>query len=141
LSSLKEYAELFERLNLSEMQVEEGNFKLVMKGQSCCPGTECVPEKSPETKKQIVESTSETIEVKAPLLGVFHADAEDGQILQVGGKVEKGDVMCSIEAMKLFNDVKAPEGGTIKEILVKDGELVEYNQTLFILSANSETGR
>lgn len=53
--------------------------------------------------------------------------------MKVGDRVEAGQVLCIIEAMKLMNEIEAEQAGTIKQILVKNAEPVEYGQTLFII--------
>mgnify|MGYP002409882763 CR=1 FL=1 len=72
-------------------------------------------------------------EIKSPMVGVFYAapspDAEP--FVKAGSRVKKGDVLCVIEAMKLMNEVNAEQDGTILEICVKNGDVVEYGQTLF----------
>lgn len=71
--------------------------------------------------------------VKAPMVGTFYSkpspDAEP--YVQIGQKVKKGDVLCIIEAMKLMNEIESEFDGEVIEILVKDGEAVEYGKPLF----------
>lgn len=73
--------------------------------------------------------------IKAPMVGVFYqaASPEAEPYVTVGKTVKKGDTVCIIEAMKLMNEIQAEEDGTIKEILVKDGEIIEYGQPLFVI--------
>lgn len=73
--------------------------------------------------------------VKAPIVGTFYsASSPDADpYVQVGDTVREGQVLCIIEAMKLMNEIEAESSGTIREILVKNGEPVEYGQTLFII--------
>ena len=71
--------------------------------------------------------------VKAPLLGVLSLGEGSGRI-KVGDSIKKGDVLCSIEAMKMFNDVVSPVDGIIREICAKDGDLVEYGTVLFLIA-------
>ena len=71
--------------------------------------------------------------VKAPLVGTFYKapSPEDKPFVEVGKEIHKGDVIGIIEAMKLMNEIESEVSGTIKEILVKNGEMVEYGQPLF----------
>lgn len=71
--------------------------------------------------------------IDAPIVGVFYAASAPGKApyVSTGKKVKKGDVVCIIEAMKCMNEIQAEEDGEIVEVLVKDGELVEYGQPLF----------
>lgn len=72
---------------------------------------------------------------KAPMVGTFYAASSpnDPALVSVGSSVKEGDVVCIIEAMKLFNQIDIDIGGTVKEILVENGQPVEYGQPLFIL--------
>lgn len=85
-----------------------------------------------ETKQNIEEQEEGNI-VKSPMVGTFYlkpsptADA----YVQVGKEVKKGDTLCIIEAMKLMNEIESEFSGKVLEILVKDGEAVEYGKPLF----------
>ena len=87
---------------------------------------------------QVIQSPKEEIPqegniVKSPMVGTFYMkpspDAEP--YVEVGKQVKKGDVLCIIEAMKLMNEIESEFTGEVKEILVKDGEMVEYGKPLF----------
>ena len=85
-----------------------------------------------------VVSTSEQQEgtpVKSPVVGVFYsASAPDAPAyVQVGDRVQKGQTLCIIEAMKMMNEIKAPVSGEITEILAKNEGLVEYDQTIMLI--------
>ena len=71
--------------------------------------------------------------IKAPMVGTFYSkpspDAEP--YVQIGQKVKKGDVLCIIEAMNLMNEIESEFDGEIAEVLLKDGEAVEYGKPLF----------
>ena len=71
--------------------------------------------------------------MRSPLLGVFYARV-GGEVRRVGEQVRKGDVLCTIEAMKMMNEVTSPVDGVIAEVLAADGALVEYNQELFVIA-------
>ena len=96
------------------------------------------PIKKIEEIAPAVHSTKEEIPqegniVKSPMVGTFYMkpspDAEP--YVEVGKQVKKGDVLCIIEAMKLMNEIESEFTGEVKEILVKDGEMVEYGKPLF----------
>lgn len=74
-------------------------------------------------------------EVTAPIVGTFYASPspEAGVFISVGDRVQAGQVLCIIEAMKLMNEIEAESAGVVREILVKNEEPVEYGQTLFRL--------
>ena len=71
--------------------------------------------------------------VKAPLVGTYYQSQkpEDPPLVEINSKINSGDTLCIIEAMKIFNDIEAECSGIIKEILVNNGEPVEYDQPLF----------
>lgn len=72
-------------------------------------------------------------EIVSPMVGTLYSSAtpEADKYVQVGSKVNQNTVVCIVEAMKLFNEIEAEVNGEIVEILVEDGELVEYGQPLF----------
>ncbi|MFT0544772.1 acetyl-CoA carboxylase biotin carboxyl carrier protein [Allopusillimonas ginsengisoli] len=73
--------------------------------------------------------------VKAPMVGTFYRSPNPGAspFVEVGQSVKEGDALCIIEAMKLLNEIEADKSGVIKEILVENGEPVEYGQPLFVI--------
>ncbi len=88
-----------------------------------------VPEKNSSTLEN--ETTAEI--VKSPMIGTFYSKPSptSNPYVEVGTEVKKGDVLCIIEAMKLMNEIEAEVNGKIAEILVKDGEAVDYGKPLF----------
>ncbi len=73
--------------------------------------------------------------VKAPMVGTFYRSPNPGAspFIELGQSVKEGDPLCIIEAMKLLNEIEAEKSGVIKEILVENGEPVEYGQPLFVI--------
>lgn len=137
-NSLKDYEDMFERLSLSELEVHEKNFFLKLKRD--LKSSENV-EKEPVANKNEVKNEPEAgeakavsgFEVKAPLLGVFNGSVGDKKALKKGDRVSKGDVLCTLEAMKMLNEVKSPVDGTVAKVLANEGDLVEYDQVLFVI--------
>ena len=88
-----------------------------------------------DTKPPIAENTSESTnqEILSPMPGTFYtAPSPDAEVfVKEGVAVKKGDTLCIIEAMKIMNEIEAEQSGVISEILIKNGEPVEYNQPLF----------
>ncbi|MDB5863783.1 MAG: Biotin carboxyl carrier protein of acetyl-CoA carboxylase, partial [Betaproteobacteria bacterium] len=74
--------------------------------------------------------------IKSPMVGTFYRQSAPGAkaFVEVGQAVKTGETVCIIEAMKLLNEIEADHDGVIKEILVENGQPVEYGQPLFILS-------
>lgn len=75
------------------------------------------------------------VPIKSPMVGTFYTSAnpESEPFVQVGGNVTANTVVCIIEAMKVFNEIKAEASGTIVKILVQNGKPVEYGQPLFLI--------
>lgn len=76
--------------------------------------------------------------IKSPMVGTFYAAAgpDSPPFVKVGSHVDKDTVVCIIEAMKVFNEIKAEMTGTIAKVLVQNGQGVEFNQPLFLLKAD-----
>ncbi|MDH3374776.1 MAG: acetyl-CoA carboxylase biotin carboxyl carrier protein [Gammaproteobacteria bacterium] len=73
--------------------------------------------------------------VAAPMVGTFYASSSPGAApyVQVGDRINEGDTLCIIEAMKMMNQIEADVSGVVKSIRVQNGEPVEYGQTLFVI--------
>lgn len=87
-----------------------------------------------EQNTTAAESASDNCKtIKAPMVGVFYAAAspDSSPFVTVGQRVEKGDVVCIIEAMKLMNEITAEQSGVITEVCVNNEDIVEYGQDLF----------
>lgn len=80
-------------------------------------------------------------EVAAPMVGTFYSAASPGAapFVQVGDRVNEGDTLCIIEAMKMMNQIEAEVSGTIKSIRVQNGDAVEYGQTLFVIDQRGDS--
>ena len=88
-----------------------------------------------ESKVSSVNSSSSSIanEILSPMPGTFYAapSPDADAFIKKGAEVKKGDTLCIIEAMKIMNEIESEHSGVISEILIKNGEPVEYNQPLF----------
>lgn len=90
-----------------------------------------------ENEKQIEVAEKEELQdeeiVKSPMVGTFYSKPSPNanSYVEIGQKVKKGDVLCIVEAMKLMNEIESEFDGEITEILVQDGESVEYGKPLF----------
>ena len=93
-----------------------------------------VLEKTEINEENKVEDTNKNI-VKSPMVGTFYMKPSptSDPYVEVGQRVKKGDTLCIIEAMKLMNEIESEYDGIVKEILVKDGEPVEYGKPLFVI--------
>ncbi len=94
------------------------------------------PEAAPAIQAALVPATATPgTPVKAPIVGTYYSSSSpDAPVyVKVGDSVAAGQILCIIEAMKLMNEIEAETAGTLREILVKNGEPVEYGQTLFVI--------
>ena len=84
-------------------------------------------------KEVQLDTPADLLIIKAPLVGTFYASPkpDDPPFVNIGDKIEKGDSICIIEAMKIFNDIESEFTGEIVEILVQDNDPVEFDQPLF----------
>lgn len=81
------------------------------------------------------ESKEKLLEVKSPIVGTFYRSAspDKAPYVKVGDSIKSGDVVCIVEAMKLFNEIESEVSGTIVQVLVEDASPVEYDQVLFLV--------
>ena len=148
LRKIKKLIELLEESNLSELEIKEGEESIRLSRTSLIvqqPGaltTAMVPATFPGSEALPLEPTTSATEfpeghhIKSPMVGTFYAAPKPGAkpFVQVGGKVQVGDTLCVIEAMKIFNQIEADKSGTIVAMLKENGDPVEYGETLFILN-------
>lgn len=96
---------------------------------------EVIPTPVQPVQEAVKEDTSNLHKITSPMVGTFYqSPSPDADVyVKTGSKVSKDSVVCIVEAMKLFNEIEAEVNGEIVEILVKDGQLVEYGQPLFLV--------
>lgn len=101
------------------------------------PAVSEVKNDTPEKVEQSVVCDENLHKIVSPMVGTFYQSPspESGAYVQVGSNVQNDTVVCIVEAMKLFNEIEAEVQGEIVEILVKDGQLVEYGQPLFLVKS------
>ena len=77
--------------------------------------------------------------VTAPLVGVAYlaADPKQAPFVQVGDRVKSGETLCVIEAMKMINEVPSPVSGIVKEVLIKNATMVEFDEPLFAIEEST----
>lgn len=80
-------------------------------------------------------AASNLYEIKSPIVGTFYRSPspESDPFVEVGSRVNVGNTLCIVEAMKLMNEIESDKSGTIEQILLQSGEPVEYNQVLFLI--------
>jgi acetyl-CoA carboxylase biotin carboxyl carrier protein len=82
-----------------------------------------------------VDDESKYVEVRSPMIGTFYRapSADKGPYVKVGDTISKGDTVCIVEAMKLFNEIESEVSGKIVRMLVEDAQPIEYDQPLFLV--------
>lgn len=101
---------------------------------AAAPAAPAAPAAAPEADAEPGSGAGESL-VSAPIVGTFYAapSPDADPFVKVGDRVEAGQTLCIIEAMKLMNEIEAEESGTIKQILVQNAEPVEFDQPLFVI--------
>lgn len=149
LRKLKKLIDLVEESGIAELEVTEGEEKvrIVKSGGAAreipgvAPATAPPLPTSVPAHKAAVPADAETpvlVEghvVKAPMVGTFYRASSPGAppFAEVGDTVKKGQTVCIIEAMKLMNEIETDADGVIKQILVENGQPVEYGEPLFVI--------
>lgn len=146
LEVIEKLAKLVSANELSEITIEDGDKKITVKGKKCPPPPAMAMPFMPSapTAQAAPAQTAEKAEeapvisgniVKSPIVGTFYAapSPDKPPFVKVGDNVKKGDVIMIIESMKLMNEVKSEFDGVVKEILVSDGQAVEYDQPIMII--------
>ena len=126
---LKKIIRLLKQENLSEITLWEGQRRITVRQQRVAASTQEGPQPAETPYDQEEEFT-----IFSPLVGTFYRrpSPESDPFVEDGGKVEPGDTLCIIEAMKVMNEIKAERGGRLSRTLVEDGEAVQYGQPLFL---------
>ena len=131
-------ADIAKRLDLSEIEYQVGDLRIRVARQMT---QAMVVAAAPEVRAAAVAAPIDIAlvehpgTVKSPMVGTAYLRPapESPPFVDVGSPVKAGDKILLVEAMKTFNEIIAPKGGTVKEILVGDGEPVEYGQALFVI--------
>ena len=132
---IKELTEYLNEFNLTEIEYTEKDIKVKV-SKSSGANIAAVKETKSEIKSENIklDNTSGT-EVTSPIIGTAYLAPEPGgkKFAEVGKKINKGDTIMIVEAMKRMNHVPSPIAGTIKKICVEDGQPVEYGHTIAII--------
>jgi acetyl-CoA carboxylase biotin carboxyl carrier protein len=129
MEMLREIVEFMEEKELSEVCFEEDGIRLQVKR-----GAQTIMPQAPQQVEIPTQTDAAGVEtIRATIPGTFYRSRspDDSPFVEVGDEVRTGDVLCIIEAMKLFNDIEAEFDCTILEILVDNSRPVEYDQPLF----------
>jgi acetyl-CoA carboxylase biotin carboxyl carrier protein len=151
LRKLKKLIDLVQESGIAELEITEGEEKVkIVKGGVVSVSAAAPASSAPAPEVRAAAAPAPTAAappaadaaagqeghvVKAPMVGTFYrSPSPDAKpFVEVGQAVKEGDTICIIEAMKLMNEIEADAAGTVKAILVENGQPVEYGQALFIL--------
>ncbi len=133
---IKEIISIFEQSTLSTMELEGDDLKIKLSKDGA--GSPLSVERVEQPQPKSVEHAAEIAEgdaVRSPLVGTFYAAASENAkpFVEIGQTVKQGDILCIIEAMKVMNEIHAPRSGVIREILVQDGAMVQFDEELMII--------
>lgn len=152
LRKLKTLIDLVSESNISELEITEteGKVRIVKGGgaapvqyvqtlaapqAAAAPAAAGAPAAPAVASAPAAEAVPAGHAVKSPMVGTFYRSSSPGAaaFVEVGSKVNEGDTICIIEAMKILNEIEADKSGTITQILGENGQAVEYGQPLFII--------
>lgn len=150
IRKVKKLIELLDESGIAEIEITEGEdaVRICRYSPNVAPPATAAPPPMPAPPAQaaatpsppaksmaMAEAEEEGYVVLAPMVGTFYAASSPGSppFVQVGDRVEVGDTLCIVEAMKMMNQIEAEVAGTIKSIRVQNGEPVEYGQILFVI--------
>jgi len=145
LKAIKQVVEMMKRSEISEFEIEEEGFKLRLSRKNgetqiihaaaplaVAPAPVAAPAAAPAAAAAPVDEPGISI-VKSPMVGTFYtaASPESPAFAKIGTKVGADSIVCIIEAMKVMNEIQSELSGTVTEVLVENGDAVEYGQPLF----------
>ena len=148
IRKIKKLIELVEESGISELEISEGEESVRISRSMPAANYSApvqniqIPQPAPVVAAPTVEAeviadtnTINGTTIKSPMVGTFYRtpSPESKAFVEVGQSVNVGDVLCIVEAMKMMNQIESEKAGTIKAILVENGQPVEFDQPLFII--------
>lgn len=155
LNEIQELIKFVAKQKVTEVEIEHKDFKIIIKSEkevgpttviqapmAVAPvATALTPIAAPALttaaaeKAPAAEDNSNLITIKSPMIGTFYRSSspEAGSFVNVGDTIKEGDVICIVEAMKLFNEIEAEVSGKIVKVLVDNASPIEFDQPLFLI--------
>lgn len=154
---IQELIKAINKSNISELSVEEGDFKITIKQAQtvsetqfvavqapmpqmlpqAAPAPQALPAAAPAAPAAAPApaANDKLITIKSPMIGTFYRSPSPDKpsFVNVGDDIKQGDVLCIVEAMKLFNEIESEVSGKIVKVLIDDTSPVEYDQPLFLV--------
>jgi len=144
IRKIKKLIELIEESDIVEIEIKEGEESVrlsrysatqpvVMAAPAVVPSTVAAPAAAAAEPAGAEEITGHV--VRSPMVGTFYRSPSPGAkaFVEVGQRVNSGDTLCIIEAMKILNQIEADKSGVVAKILVENAQPVEYNEPLFVI--------
>ena len=132
---IKELVDNLDEFKLTELEYQNGDTKIKVSKGTKVTNISKIPETVMSNNKAVLGDNEEGVRIKSPIIGTAYMSPEPGakKFVQIGDKIKKGQTIMIVEAMKTMNHVPATSEGTVKSILVNDGQPVEFGQTLILL--------
>jgi acetyl-CoA carboxylase biotin carboxyl carrier protein len=132
---IKELVDNLDEFKLTELEYQSGETKIKVSKASKTSIATKISDNVISNNKAVLNESEEGIRIKSPIIGTAYLAPEPGakQFVQIGDKIKKGQTIMIVEAMKTMNHVPSTSEGIVKSILVKDGQPVEFGQTLIVL--------
>lgn len=154
IRKIKKLIDLIQESDVAEIEISEGEESVrISRNSTSAPVHYAPPPQSYHTSapaaspaassasseadnKAAQKASNEADAVRSPMVGTFYRSSspDTAAFVEVGQQVNAGDVICIIEAMKMFNQIEADRSGTVKAILVEDGHPVEYDEPLIVIA-------
>ena len=133
---IKELNDYLEEFNLTEIEYTEKDVKVKVSKSRISKNIETVV---PANEKKVISENTpidNSKKITSPIIGTAYLAPEPGgkKFIEIGQKIKKGDTIMIVEAMKTMNHVPSPQDGVVKEIIVEDGQPVEFGQTIATLN-------
>ncbi len=146
IRKIKKLIDLIQESDIAEIEIQEGEESVRISRTSMAAPTVSVPAPTSVASTPAVTPASTPVDetpatpnldnaIRSPMVGTFYRSAspEAPPFVEVGQTVSEGDVVCIIEAMKMFNQIESDRSGTVKAILVENGHPVEFDEPLIII--------
>ncbi len=135
---IKELTDCLDEFNLNELEYTDKDVKIKVSKNNISVNNQTIPIQNNSSQNDNIKKTINNIsgiEVKSPIIGTAYHAPEPGakKFVEIGKNIKKGDTIMIVEAMKTMNHVPSTSDGTVKQILVSDGQPVEFGQVLVVL--------
>ncbi|MFP4154140.1 MAG: acetyl-CoA carboxylase biotin carboxyl carrier protein [Halothiobacillaceae bacterium] len=148
IRKVKKLIELLEESGVAEIEIHEGEESVRISRHNSLPQPPAypaqtvatppqapAPQDAPASRTNDAPAPSSGHTLRSPMVGTFYRASSPTArpFVEIGQQVKQGDTLCIIEAMKMFNQIESDASGTVREILVENGQPVEFDQPLFII--------